>query len=168
MRKPIGYSTIIGCGFQHIVYPHLPLEFRISLTIMWLMLVPAQLKYIGISVLLLFGMFNFTRTTLDIIQSSKRLENMQKTVSKLESKKKATEKDLKYKKTARFIEEQARNRLNMVKKGEEVLVLPSSLRTPTQISGGMQKPSMQVLGTSDSEEENASRRNFWLWVDLFL
>ena len=93
---------------------------------------------------------------------------MQKTVSKLESKKKATEKDLKYKKTARFIEEQARNRLNMVKKGEEVLVLPSSLRTPTQISGGMQKPSMQVLGTTDSEDENASRRNFWLWVDLFL
>lgn len=130
------------------------------------MLFPAHLKYIVISALLLLGMFNFTRTTMDIIQSSKRLENMQKTVKGLEKKKQSLDKELKYKKTSRFIEEQARNRLNMVKKGEEVLVLPASLQDPSKVSAKLDKPTMQVLGDTDTPE-NEDRRNFWLWLELF-
>lgn len=130
------------------------------------MLSPARLKYIVISLLLLFGMFNFTRTTMDIIQSSKRLESMQKTVSSLEKKKLALDKELKYKKTARFIEEQARNRLNMAKKGEDVLVLPAALRDPSKITSRLEKPNGQVMGDTDSVE-NEERRNFWLWLELF-
>ena len=133
---------------------------------MTIMLSPARLKYIVISVLLLFGMFNFTRTTMDIIQSSKRLESMQKTVSSLEKKKLALDKELKYKKTARFIEEQARNRLNMAKKGEDVLVLPAALRDPSKITSRLEKPNGQVMGDTDSVE-NEERRNFWLWLELF-
>lgn len=130
------------------------------------MLSPARLKYIVISLLLVFGMFNFTRTTMDIIQSSKRLESMQKTVSSLEKKKKALDKELKYKKTARFVEEQARNRLNMAKKGEDVLVLPAALRDPSKITSKLETPSGQVMGDTDSME-NEERRNFWLWLELF-
>ncbi len=133
---------------------------------MTIMLSPARLKYIVISLLLLFGMFNFTRTTMDIIQSSKRLESMQKTVSSLEKKKLALDKELKYKKTARFIEEQARNRLNMAKKGEDVLVLPAALRDPSKITSRLEKPNGQVMGDTDSVE-NEERRNFWLWLELF-
>lgn len=133
---------------------------------MTIMLSPARLKYIVISVLLLFGMFNFTRTTMDIIQSSKRLESMQKTVSSLEKKKLALDKELKYKKTARFIEEQARNRLNMAKQGEDVLVLPAALRDPSKITSRLEKPNGQVMGDTDSVE-NEERRNFWLWLELF-
>lgn len=133
---------------------------------MTLMLSPARLKYIVISLLLVFGMFNFTRTTMDIIQSSKRLESMQKTVSSLEKKKKALDKELKYKKTARFVEEQARNRLNMAKKGEDVLVLPAALRDPSKITSKLETPTGQVMGDTDSIE-NEERRNFWLWLELF-
>lgn len=133
---------------------------------MTIMLSPARLKYIVISLLLLFGMFNFTRTTMDIIQSSKRLESMQKTVSSLEKKKLTLDKELKYKKTARFIEEQARNRLNMAKQGEDVLVLPAALRDPSKITSRLEKPNGQVMGDTDSVE-NEERRNFWLWLELF-
>ncbi len=133
---------------------------------MTVMLSPARLKYIVISLLLAFGMFNFTRTTMDIIQSSKRLESMQKTVSSLEKKKKALDKELKYKKTARFVEEQARNRLNMAKKGEDVLVLPAALRDPSKITSRLETPTGQVMGETDSIE-NEERRNFWLWLELF-
>jgi len=130
------------------------------------MLSPARLKYIVISLLLVFGMFNFTRTTMDIIQSSKRLESMQKTVSSLEKKKKALDKELKYKKTTRFVEEQARNRLNMAKRGEDVLVLPVALRDTYKITSRLETPNGQVMGDTDSME-NEERRNFWLWLELF-
>ncbi len=130
------------------------------------MLSPARLKYIVISLLLVFGMFNFTRTTMDIIQSSKRLESMQKTVSSLEKKKKALDKELKYKKTTRFVEEQARNRLNMAKRGEDVLVLPVALRDTSKITSRLETPNGQVMGDTDSME-NEERRNFWLWLELF-
>lgn len=133
---------------------------------MTVMLSPARLKYIVISLLLVFGMFNFTRTTMDIIQSSKRLESMQKTVSNLEKKKKALDKELKYKKTVTFVEEQARNRLNMAKNGEEVLVLPAALRDTSKITSRLETPAGQVMGDTDSME-NEERRKFWLWLELF-
>lgn len=91
---------------------------------------------------------------------------MQKTVSSLEKKKLALDKELKYKKTARFIEEQARNRLNMAKQGEDVLVLPAALRDPSKITSRLEKPNGQVMGDTDSVE-NEERRNFWLWLELF-
>jgi cell division protein FtsB len=135
------------------------------------MLFPARIKYIALSILLIFGMFNFTRTTMDIIQTSKRLQNMQDNVQGLETRKKALERDLKYKKTSRFIEEEARNRLNMIKKGEKVLVLPS-LQQKTLAKDKSQElvkandPS--VLGADAQTAENEDSSNFWQWVELFL
>ena len=91
---------------------------------------------------------------------------MQKTVSNLEKKKKALDKELKYKKTVTFVEEQARNRLNMAKNGEEVLVLPAALRDTSKITSRLETPAGQVMGDTDSME-NEERRKFWLWLELF-
>ncbi len=113
-------------------------------------------------------MFNFTRTTMDIIQTSKRLQNMQQDVSGLETRKRALEQDLRYKKTSRFVEEEARNRLNMIKKGEKVLVLPSLQQKPqTTLSSASRPIDKNVLGTSDAAS-NEETSNFWQWVELFL
>ncbi len=133
------------------------------------MLVPAHIKYVFLSILLIFGMFNFTRTTMDIIQTSKRLQNMQENVSGLETRKKALEKDLEYKKTSRFVEEEARNRLNMIKKGEKVLVLPSLQEKPQITLSNASKPiSKDVLGAADTAVTDEENSNFWQWVELFL
>lgn len=91
---------------------------------------------------------------------------MQKTVSGLEKRKAALDKELKYKKTERFVEEQARNRLNMAKRGEEVLVLSPSFKDVSKITDKLERPAGQVMGDTDSLE-NEERRNFWLWLELF-
>ena len=96
---------------------------------------------------------------------------MQQDVEGLEAQKKALEKDLKYKKTSRFIEEEARNRLNMLKDGEKVLVLSALQKKSETVKGLDSKPNPkdQVLGDSDSaNQEDEEQSNFWQWVELFL
>lgn len=135
------------------------------------MLFPARIKYIVLSILLIFGMFNFTRTTMDIIQTSKRLQGMQDNVKGLETRKKALERDLRYKKTSRFIEEEARNRLNMIKKGEKVLVLPvlSQKDAVKDKSRDLAKSdTTEVLGADTSTVNAEDDGNFWQWIELFL
>lgn len=116
-------------------------------------------------------MFNFTRTTMDIIQTSKRLQGMQDNVKGLETRKKALERDLRYKKTSRFIEEEARNRLNMIKKGEKVLVLPvlSQKDAVKDKSRDLAKSdTTEVLGADTSTVNAEDDGNFWQWIELFL
>jgi cell division protein FtsB len=114
---------------------------------------PAHLKYLMLT--LLFGMFavNSVRTTLDILESSKRLESLQSEVGALEEKKGFLERSLEYKKTEEYIEERARNALNLVRPGEEVYVSP------------------RVMGSSSERLEEfrskEDRPNYLLWLELF-
>jgi cell division protein FtsB len=80
-------------------------------------------KYIALSVLLVIAAINFTRTTLEIIKSSKRLDNIKDEISLLEQEKADLEKSIEYKKSDDFIEKTARNELNMAKSGESVYVI---------------------------------------------
>jgi len=144
------------------------LEFVELRDIIAIMLSPAHIKYIFLSILLIFGMFNFTRTTMDIIQTSKRLQNMQDNVAGLETKKKTLERDLSYKKTSRFVEEEARNRLNMIKKGEKVLVLPVLAQKDQPTSSANLAPSIKNTSESDTDTPDENNSHFWQWVELFL
>jgi cell division protein FtsB len=144
------------------------LEFVELRDIIAIMLSPAHIKYIFLSILLIFGMFNFTRTTMDIIQTSKRLQNMQDNVAGLETKKKTLERDLSYKKTSRFVEEEARNRLNMIKKGEKVLVLPVLAQKDLPTTSANLAPSIKNTSESDTDIPDENNSHFWQWVELFL
>lgn len=122
------------------------------------MAIPAHVKYIGISILFILASINFTKTALEILENSKRLDNVSQEVEELKEVKREYENSVAYKKTDEYIEEKARNDLNLIKPGEKVYVLPQGLREVNLES--------RVLGEKNvnfSEKSNPSK-----WIALFL
>ncbi len=115
---------------------------------------PAYLKYVGLTVLFAVATVNFTKTTLNVIQSSKRLDTTKDEVAQLEGQKNALEEELEYKKSDEYVEEEARNKLGLVKPGEELFVVSQVLGTTTHND--------QV---STPVDENLD--NLHLWLKLF-
>jgi cell division protein FtsB len=114
---------------------------------------PALAKYIIFTLLFTVAAVNFTRTTMDVLQSSQRLDNLKEEVISLEEKRSFLERTLDYKRTEEFIEESARNTLNMIKPGERVFVAPEVLAASTEGSDMLSKT-----------RENKS--NVQLWLEL--
>ena len=67
------------------------------------------------------------RTSYEIWQNSKRLEDLQKDVGSLKAEKEDLAKSVAYKGADEFIEAQARNALNMVKPNEQLYVTPQGV-----------------------------------------
>ena len=114
---------------------------------------PAYIKYIGLTALFLLATVNFARTTLDVLESSQRLDEVRDDVAMLEEEKTTLEKELEYKKSVEFVEREARNKLGFVRPGEQVFV-PS-----------------EVLGAGPYSEfryKTAEVNVFRLWLELFL
>lgn len=121
------------------------------------MFISAQVKYIVLSLLCVIAIFNITRTTSDIISKSKRLEELRSDVSTLETEKAALEQELAFKQTDEFVEQEARNKLNLVKPGEEVYIIPTD---PDAVSSNF-----DVLAATD--ENIAVESNVQQWINLF-
>jgi cell division protein FtsB len=119
------------------------------------MSIPARFKHIAISILFIFAAINFTRTTLSAIQSSKRLDDIQREVKDLEEEKALLQEDIEYRKTTHFIEKEARNKLNMILPGEVVYVLPI-------------EPKSAVLSEQTDKNKGENKSNPGLWLELFL
>lgn len=88
---------------------------------------PPYLKYIGLTLLFGVAAVNFTRTTLSVIESSKRLEELRGHVGGLEAEKATLEQEVEYRQTEGFVEEEARDKLGLVKPGEELFVVKEVL-----------------------------------------
>jgi len=67
---------------------------------------------------------SLSRDILRLSKSSNRIKEAEQKVVALEKEKQELEKKEKYYASEEFIEEEARNRLNMAKPGETILVLP--------------------------------------------
>ena len=117
------------------------------------MSIPAYMRHTALTILFLLATVNFARTTLNVIESSKRLENTEAGVTALQEEKALLEEELVYKKTEEYVEQEARNKLGFVRPGEEVCV------------------TSKILGsTSHNEEVLASSEdysNLKLWMELF-
>lgn len=117
------------------------------------MSIPAYLRHTALTILFLLATVNFTKTTLNVIESSKRLEETDADVTALEDEKILLEEELTFKKTAEFVEQEARNKLGLVKPGEEVFV------------------TSEVLGDTAHNEGLAANTqdysNLKLWLNLF-
>lgn len=78
--------------------------------------------------LILLGLsFSFVTATFKVVQRSKRLTEAKRELLALQEEKKRLEKRAEYVKSPEFVEEEARNKLNMVKPGEEVYLKPKIL-----------------------------------------
>jgi cell division protein FtsB len=129
------------------------------------MLTPAKPKYIVISAFFILASINFTKTALDILKSSKRLDDLNSDINTLEAKQANLQKNIEYKKTDAYIEERARNDLNMVKPGEKLLVFVDN----NQLTKLVEPVLGDVLAKSDTRKQKASVKesNFRQWYRLF-
>lgn len=117
---------------------------------MALMSIPAYAKHIFFSVLFIIATVNFTRTTLNIIESSRRLEELKNQVSTLEEDKKSLQSDIAYKSSDFFVEAEARNKLGMALPDEKVFV------------------SENILGlATTSNETNKELSALQVWLNVF-
>lgn len=124
------------------------------------MSVPANLKYILLSLLFALATINFTRTTLDILKSSQRLEDVNKELTVLGAKKTDLERSINYAKTDEFVEEKARNELNMVKPNEKVFVVQKNDQVATKTEATEQS------AVSPVTQDKTYGDNAKLWFDL--
>lgn len=105
--------------------------------------------FIGISI-------NVTITTINIFKNTNRLKELEKEVVLLEEEKDQIQSSIEYKKTNEYVEDFARNELNMVKPGEEVFVV---VKTGNNINSGTEITNLK-LGNDD-------KNVFSLWINLF-
>lgn len=127
------------------------------------MSIPANIKYILLSLVFALATINFTRTTLEILKSSQRLEDVNSEVAVLGAKKEQLEKDLQFAKTDEFVEEKARNELNMVKPGEQVFVVSKAVSSGAEVKGVENTVNLPQKASKNSGQgfENAKR-----WFEL--
>jgi cell division protein FtsB len=105
-------------------------------------------KSLVISAVLLLISASFITGTLKVAQKSKRLIEAKRELTALQQEKDRLEKEAQYRQSAEFVEKEARNKLNMVKPGEEVYLKPKIMGddllgaqdTRDGVTGGSVKP----------------------------
>ena len=84
-------------------------------------------KSLAISAVLLTLSTTFITGTLKVAQRSRRLIEAKRELVALQQQKSDLEKEVQYRQSPEFVELEARNKLNMVKPGEEVYLKPKIL-----------------------------------------
>jgi len=121
-----------------------------------------RLKSLAISLILLIFSVSFVIATVDIAKKGKRLIGAKRELEVLQQQKEELRKELEYRKSAEFIEEEARNKLNMVKPGEEVYLRPKI--TGDDLLGGQDGPRN---GSGNDFRDRPPRKPPWFFVSIF-
>ncbi len=117
----------------------------------------AKIKYVLVVGLFTFSSYNIIKTTLEIYKSSHRIEDIRLSVDEAKKENERLKSELSYKKTDDFIETEARNKLNMAKKGERIVITPEVLSVQTA------KNAFSLIVSRSFEEPNYKK-----WYQLFL
>ena len=119
-----------------------------------------NLKYVLGAVLLTFLSFGFVKSGLEVLEGSERLSEVQDEVLSLESEKEALEQEIQYKRTPEYVEEKARNDLNLVRPGETVYVVEKSEDEKGEKTS--------VLSEMDEILDSTYKdTNWYMWYRLF-
>jgi len=117
----------------------------------------SKIKYLIGTVVFILLSVTFIKSSFDVLKSKDRLDELNKEVEILEKEKLEIEREISYKKTNEYVEEKARNDLNLIKPGEKVYV----------VMGG-DGPSENVLSESDVRLESGDEKSNWYsWYRLF-
>ena len=122
-------------------------------------MISKKVRYILGSILLIFLSVSFVRSTFKVIKSSGRLDEVNEEVRDLEAEKTRLEKEIEYKSTEEYIEEKARNELNLVKPGEKVYVVTGTKQGGITNEENVLSSQNEVSGMKDS--------NYYMWYRLF-
>jgi len=96
---------------------------------------------------------NLAKDTLKLFKSAEKLKSAQQQVEELEKEALSLMEKKEYYQSDEFVEEEARNKLNMVKEGEIVVILPPNVK--------------ETLGKTELKQEEILP--YWRqWLNLFL
>ena len=101
--------------------------------------------------------------TLEIVKSSKRLDDVKDDISLLGQQKADLEKSIEYKKSGDFIEKIARNELNLAKSGESVYVISGLVKDEGNIK---ENGSAVFVRQKESKPMAVRIKNLNLWFKL--
>jgi len=124
-----------------------------------------RIKYVSVIVLLAVICIGIVKSTLGVFGGRQRFKELENEVFSLKSEKIQLEESIKYKETSEFIEEKARNELNMIKPGEKVYVIssPDSLIRVNK-SVLSEKNDRSYLNNSRKDDNDP---NWYMWYKLF-
>ncbi len=134
----------------------------------------SNFKTISVSVILLVASFSFIKTTLEIMKSSSRIDNLRAEVVVLEQNKEKLEKDLEEQRSREFIEKEAREKLNLIKPGEKIYVLDEEFEN--KLNNSLQMESGAALGDVAHNTSNVAGnvegkknyiKNLKMWQEIF-
>lgn len=115
-----------------------------------------DIKYIVLSIVLIVASISFLKTTVSILKSNQRFEDLRSEVTNLEKERAYINEELEYKKSPEFIEQEARNKLNMLKPNEKVYVFEESPDSEEVLGDSAPNVASDVIKTS----------NWKLWFNL--
>lgn len=121
-----------------------------------------ETKYIIGAVILLIISVVFIKSSFDVLKSKERLDEINSELSSLNEEKEKIEKEIEYKQTDEYVEEKARNELNLIKPGEKVYVVVEEGSESVVLSETDERK-------QDEKEEidKKKQKNWYLWYRLF-
>ena len=129
------------------------------LPIMRLMSKSTKFKYLLGTILLFVVSISLIKSSFFVFKSKGRLDDVKNEISKLEDEKKNIEDEIEYKKTQEYIEEKAREDLNLIKPGEKIYVV---------VGEDVKSSSESVLsGSSERKKSDLKDKNWYSWYKLF-
>ena len=121
-----------------------------------------ETKYIVGAVILLIISVGFIKSSFDVLKSKERLDEINSELSLLNEEKEKIEKEIEYKQTDEYVEEKARNELNLIKPGEKVYVVVE------ESSGSVVLSETDEIKQDEKEEiDKKKQKNWYLWYRLF-
>lgn len=111
-------------------------------------LVQIIIIFIGIVLII-----NLSKDILRLLKAAEELKLVQQRIEKLEEERENLVEKKEYYQSEAFIEQEARNKLNMVKEGETIVILPPNIK--------------EVLGKKEASLSEP-QPNWRQWLELFL
>lgn len=93
-----------------------------------------------------------SRDLFNLLKKGEKIKEIERKVEELILKKKELEERLEYVKSEEFVEKEARDKLNMAKEDEVIMVLPEGFKTPNLVN---------------SKTPNEDLANWQRWLRLF-
>ena len=128
----------------------------------------SNLIYLVLSAVFVMLGTNFIKTTRDVINNSRRLDDAQNEVNVLKARQDSLNKDLEYIKGGEYLEQQARDALNLVMPNERVYVSDTDLNInpDTGTMSQRQIDSLRIVRVSGLHDE--VKPYYRKWLELFL
>ncbi len=113
----------------------------------------------GIIILIFYLVVSFIRDSLELRQVEERLKRAKTEVEELEQKHQELEEKKRWVESEGFTEEEIRNKLNMAREGETVVILPEEEKRKMGVK--------RELEESGQRLEEEGKENWRRWVELF-